>query len=60
MYVRILIGIAVGGGLGALMGYFGQCSTGTCPLTATWWRGALFGAAIGAMIVGGMASPTPQ
>ncbi len=60
MYLRMLLGMSVGGGLGALMGYFGQCSSGACPLTATWWRGALFGAAIGAMMVGGMTTPTPQ
>ena len=29
------------------MGYFGQCSSGTCPLTSTWWRGAIHGGVIG-------------
>jgi hypothetical protein len=33
--------------LGALMGYFGQCTSGTCPLTSTWWRGALYGGVLG-------------
>lgn len=33
--------------LGALLGWFGQCSSGTCPLTATWWRGALYGGFLG-------------
>ena len=35
-----------GGGavVGAVMGYFGRCSGGTCPLTSTCWRGALYGA----------------
>lgn len=46
---RYLIPIAVGAVLGSLMGYFGQCSSGTCPLTSTWWRGALYGAFIGLM-----------
>ncbi len=41
--------IAVGALLGAGLGYFGQCSSGTCPLTSTWWRGALYGAALGAL-----------
>jgi len=58
MYLRMAIGLLAGGGLGALMGYFGQCSSGACPLTATWWRGAIFGAAIGVMMVGSMTSPT--
>jgi microcin C transport system permease protein len=33
--------------LGAAMGYFGQCTSGTCPLTSTWWRGALYGGVLG-------------
>ncbi len=44
---RYLIPIAVGAALGALMGYYGQCRSGTCPLTSTWWRGALYGGFIG-------------
>ena len=32
---------------GGLMGYFGQCTSGTCPLTSTWWRGALYGGFFG-------------
>jgi hypothetical protein len=39
--------IAVGALLGAAFGYFGQCTSGTCPLTSTWWRGALYGATLG-------------
>jgi thioredoxin 1 len=39
--------LLVGGALGALLGYFGQCTSGTCPLTSTWWRGALYGGVLG-------------
>ena len=42
-----VIFILGGGLLGAALGYFGQCSSGTCPLTSTWWRGALCGAVMG-------------
>lgn len=52
MNTPVLYGFAcvVGGaGLGALVGYFGQCSSGTCPLTSTWWRGALYGGFLGLM-----------
>ncbi|MFZ5494629.1 MAG: DUF6132 family protein [Verrucomicrobiota bacterium] len=45
-----LIPVAVGIVLGALLGYFGQCSNGTCPLTSTWWRGALYGGVLGLLI----------
>ncbi len=42
--------ILIGGALGALLGYFGQCSSGTCPLTSTWWRGAIYGGSIGLLL----------
>lgn len=47
--IKLVIGIAVGGLLGAAMGYFGKCTSGTCPLTATPWRGAIYGAVMGAL-----------
>ena len=45
----LLIKLALGAGLGALLGYFGQCNSGTCPLTANWKRGAMYGAVLGLM-----------
>ena len=45
--VKILSGLGIGGALGAVMGHFGSCSTGACPLTASPWRGAFFGSVIG-------------
>jgi len=47
--LRVLIGVSLGSAVGALMGYFGQCASGTCPLTSTWWRGAIYGAVMGLM-----------
>ena len=44
-YLPILFGIL----LGATLGYFGQCSSGTCPLTSTWWRGAIYGGVLGTL-----------
>ncbi len=41
--------IVIGALLGAALGYFGQCSSGSCPLTSTWWRGAIYGAVLGAL-----------
>ena len=46
-FIKIIVGILIGGGIGALMGYFGKCSSGACPLTATPYRGAIYGAVIG-------------
>ena len=49
MTLRLVLGIAVGIGLGALMGYFGKCSSGACPLTANPYRGAIYGGIVGAL-----------
>ena len=45
--IQLAAGLLLGGALGAVLGYFGKCSTGTCPLTANPWRGAFVGAMIG-------------
>lgn len=50
----LLVGLV----LGALLGYFGQCTSGTCPLTSTWWRGALYGGFLGLLFA--LSSPRPQ
>lgn len=44
---RIIIAILIGVALGSALGYFGQCSSGACPLTSTWWRGAIYGGVMG-------------
>lgn len=43
----LIISVLLGGGLGALLGYVGKCSSGACLLTANPKRGALFGALLG-------------
>jgi hypothetical protein len=48
--VRFLLAVALGTGLGALLGYFGQCRSGTCPLTSPWWRGAIYGGFLGLLM----------
>jgi Family of unknown function (DUF6132) len=45
--LRLILILSIGAGGGALLGYFGQCSSGACPLTATWWRGAIYGSVLG-------------
>jgi len=44
---RIALGVFVGAIIGSVMGYVGKCSTGTCPLTANPFRGAIWGAVLG-------------
>lgn len=50
MWLRIIIGMSIGAVLGGLMGYFGKCVSGTCPLTSTPLRGMLYGAFLGLLI----------
>jgi len=50
MFIQLLVGLAIGGGLGATMGYFGKCTTGACPLTANPLRGGMIGAMFGGLL----------
>jgi len=59
MISRILLGVLIGGLIGAALGYFGKCSSGTCPLTANPYRGAVYGAIMGALLIS-VFSRTPK
>ena len=59
MIARILFGVLIGGAIGAGLGYFGKCSSGSCPLTANPYRGAIYGAVMGMLLVS-MFSRTPK
>jgi thioredoxin 1 len=50
MIIRLLLGVLIGGLIGACMGYFGKCYSGVCPLTANPYRGAIYGAVLGAIL----------
>lgn len=49
--VRLLFGVLIGGAVGAVLGHFGKCSSGSCPLTANPLRGGIYGAVVGALLV---------
>ena len=58
----LFLSLLIGGGLGALLGRFGQCRSGACPLTANWKRGAIYGAVLGLLFhyaSGGALAPYP-
>ncbi len=50
MFLRILIGGVVGGGLGFAYYKFVGCSTGTCPLTSHPVISSIYGMVLGALV----------
>ena len=52
MILRIVIGVAVGGGLGFAYYKFVGCSTGTCPLTSNPIISTIYGGIVGALVAG--------
>ena len=48
--IRLVAFVLGGAALGGVAGCFGSCRSGVCPLTSTWWGGALYGAVIGYII----------
>ena len=64
MVIKILFGVLIGGAIGAVLGYFGKCSSGACPLTANPYRGAIYGAVVGVLLASALSGlpkqrPTP-
>ncbi len=60
-----IIILLIGAGIGALVGYFGKCNDGQCPLTATPLRGAMWGTCIALiiaypMIIAAFRKPIPE
>ncbi|UCD50557.1 MAG: thioredoxin family protein [Phycisphaerales bacterium] len=62
MFVQLALGLLIGGSLGAVLGYFGKCSSGTCPLTANPYRGAFIGSLMGGLLAfsGGSSRPRDE
>ena len=48
--MKILVGVIIGAAVGFAVGYFGRCSTGTCPLTSNPWTSTMIGAFMGFML----------
>jgi len=40
----------VGAAIGAAVGYYGQCQSGTCIFSSTWWGGAITGMLLAALV----------
>lgn len=57
LFIQLIVGLLIGGSLGALMGYFGKCTSGACPLTANPWRGGFIGAMIGGLFAFSTGAP---
>jgi len=64
LIMRLLLGVFIGGAIGAVLGYFGKCSSGSCPLTANPLRGGIYGAVVGVLLASAFSTlpkdrPTP-
>lgn len=51
IWLKILIGGGLGLLVGGVLGHFGKCGSGRCPLTANPYRGSFIGAIVGVLIV---------
>jgi thioredoxin 1 len=57
VFIQLVVGLLIGGGLGAVLGYVGKCTTGACPFTANPWRGGIAGAVVGSLFAFSAGSP---
>ena len=48
---RILLGVAVGAGLGLGYHFLVGCGTGTCPISGNVWISTLYGSLLGLVLV---------
>lgn len=51
--MKIILGVLIGGAVGFVVGYFGKCASGTCPLTGNPIISTIIGALLGALIAAG-------
>ncbi|RKX78884.1 MAG: YtxH domain-containing protein [Spirochaetes bacterium] len=47
-----MLGVVIGGGLGALYYILVGCRTGSCPLTSTLYGSIAYGSVMGALLAG--------
>ncbi len=50
MVIRVIVGICLGGAVGFLIGHFGRCASGGCPLTSNLYVSMIVGAVVGLLI----------
>jgi len=48
--MKIILGVIIGAVIGFGVGYFGKCTSGTCPLTSNPYVSTVIGALLGAMV----------
>lgn len=48
--LKFIITVIIATSAGGLLGYYGKCADGTCPLTANPWRGSVLGLAFGIVL----------
>lgn len=58
--IQLMAGLLIGGGVGAALGYYGKCTSGTCPLTANPYRGAFLGSLMGGLLAFSIVPARPK
>lgn len=48
--MKVLMGAIIGGAIGFVIGYFGKCASGACPLTSNPVVSTIIGIVMGIMI----------
>lgn len=56
--LRTILVVAAGAAIGALIGWRGMCSGGTCPLSNNPWVGAILGSLFAALMLSGPRQPS--
>ena len=54
MILKLVIGLAIGGGAGYAFYKFIGCTTGTCPLTSNPWVSTIYGMILGGLLSGSL------
>lgn len=57
--VRVILGVAIGGAIGGLLGWKGLCEGGACPLASNPYITGGLGAMFGGLLLTGSPGPTP-
>jgi len=59
MWIKLVLGVVIGGVVGLLLGWKGRCATGACPITSNPYVSTIFGALLGLAVANLIAGGSP-